>query len=132
MSTRIRVVVVEDTDHVRQMLTAMLDVDGFEVVGSAGDGSAAVAAVADLKPDVVIVDYKMPAVDGLETARRIRRQRPDQPIILYSAFIDDEVAQAAEEAGITLCLGKVEGLANLEREIARLGHAGGAPGGNLS
>jgi CheY-like chemotaxis protein len=132
MSTRIRVVVVEDTDHVRQMLTAMLDVDGFEVVGSAGDGPAAVATVVDMKPDVVIVDYKMPAVDGLETARRIRQHRPDQPIILYSAFIDDQVAQAAEEAGITLCLGKVEGLANLEREIVRLGHAGRPPGGNLS
>jgi DNA-binding NarL/FixJ family response regulator len=116
----IRVLVVDDTDHVRRMLTTMLAVDGFEVVGSAADGPAAVSAAAESDPDVVVVDYRMPRMDGLETARRLKEQRPGQHVILYTAFIDPELEQAAADIGVALCLGKVEGLAPLEQEIRRL------------
>ncbi|HUP84752.1 MAG TPA: response regulator [Acidimicrobiales bacterium] len=116
----IRVLVVDDTDHVRRMLTTMLAVDGFEVVGGASDGQSAIDEVAAAEPDVVVIDYKMPAMDGLETARRIRSQRPDQHVILYTAFADPEVEAAAAEIGVAVCLGKVEGLGALEQEIRRL------------
>ena len=112
--------VVEDTAHVRKMLVSMLELDGFEVVAEATDGAEAVAVVQSADPDVVVVDYKMPAMDGLETARRIRALRPDQPVILHTAYIDDVIEQEAEAAGISLCLGKIEGLNTLEREIRRL------------
>lgn len=62
----------------------------------------------------------MPDLDGLDTARHIRERRPDQVLILYTAFLDDELRRAAEEVGVTVCLGKVEGLGSLEREISRL------------
>jgi two-component system, response regulator PdtaR len=113
----IRVMVVDDTDHVRKMLTSMLTLDGFEVVGEAAGGREAVDG---LDPDVVIIDYKMPMMDGLTTASTIREQRPGQAMILYTAFLDDELQQRAEEVGVAVCLGKVEGLASLEREISRL------------
>ncbi|MEA3077928.1 MAG: hypothetical protein QOF60_2836 [Actinomycetota bacterium] len=116
----IRVLVVDDTDHVRRMLTTMLAVDGFEVVAGAADGPSAIAAVADQDPDVVVIDYKMPSMDGLEAARRIREQRPTQHVILYTAFVDEEVERAAAEIGVAVCVGKVEGLAPLEQEIRRL------------
>ena len=116
----IRVLVVDDTDHVRRMLTTMLAVDGFEVVGGASDGPSAITAVDDGTPDVVVIDYKMPAMDGLETARRIRERRPDQHVIIYTAFADPEVEAAAAEIGVAVCLGKVEGLGPLEQEIRRL------------
>lgn len=116
----IRVLVVDDTDHVRRMLTTMLSVDGFEVVGGVADGPAAIAAVVDGEPDVVVIDYKMPSMDGLETARRIRQTRPDQRVILYTAFADPEVERAAADIGVAVCLGKVEGLGPLEQEIRRL------------
>ncbi len=116
----IRVYVVDDTDHVRRMLTTMLAVDGFVVVGGAADGVSAIAAVTKEDPDVVVIDYKMPAMDGLETARRIREARPTQPIILYTAFADAEVEAAAAAIGVAVCLGKVEGLSALEHEICRL------------
>jgi DNA-binding NarL/FixJ family response regulator len=116
----IRVLVVDDTDHVRRMLTTMLSVDGFEVVGGAPDGEAALAALDDGRPDVVVIDYKMPSMDGLETARRIRATRPDQHVILYTAFADPEVEAAAADIGVAVCLGKVEGLGPLEQEIRRL------------
>jgi two-component system, response regulator PdtaR len=116
----IRVMVVDDTDHVRKMLTSMLTLDGFEVVGEASGGREAIDAVDGLDPDVVIIDYKMPMMDGLTTASTIREQRPAQAMILYTAFLDDELQQRAEEVGVAVCLGKVEGLASLEREISRL------------
>lgn len=111
---------VDDTDHVRKMLTTMLAVDGFEVVGGAADGLSAIAAVADEDPDVVVIDYKMPSMDGLEAARRIREQRPSQHVILYTAFVDEDVERAAAEIGVAVCVGKVEGIASLEQEIRRL------------
>lgn len=120
MSPLIRVLVVDDTDHVRNMLTTMLAVDGFEVIGGAADGEAAISSVLETDPDVVVIDYKMPAMDGLETARRIREQRPTQPVILYTAFVDIEVERAAAEIGVAVCLGKVEGIGALEQEIRRL------------
>ena len=119
-SAPIRVLVVDDTDHVRRMLTTMLSVDGFEVVGGASDGPSAIQAVEDGSPDVVVIDYKMPAMDGLETARRIRERHPSQHVIIYTAFADPAVEAAAAEIGVAVCLGKVEGLGPLEHEIRRL------------
>lgn len=116
----IKVLVVDDTDHVRRMLDTMLSMDGFDVVGTAGDGETAIAESDQLDPDVVVIDYMMPGMDGLECARQIRQRRPDQLVIIYTAFIDAAVEKAAAEAGVALCVGKVEGLHLLEQEIRRL------------
>jgi CheY-like chemotaxis protein len=116
----IRVMVVDDTDHVRRMLTSMLSLDGYAVVGDAASGPAALEVIDEADPDIVVVDYKMPGMDGLATARGIRERREGQVMILYTAYIDDELERAAAEAGISLCIGKVDGLASLEREINRL------------
>ena len=116
----IRVMVVDDTDHVRHMLRSMLTLDGFEVVEEAAGGQQAVQRIDDADPDVVVIDYKMPEMDGLQTARAIRDRRPGQVMVLYTAFVDDDLQRQADEAGVAVCLGKVEGLASLEREISRL------------
>ncbi len=120
MARPIRVMVVDDTAHVLRMLSAMLSLDGFQVVGEAADGEAAIDTVDDADPDVVVMDYRMPLMDGLTAARRIRARRPSQIIILYTAFIDEELERRANEVGVSLCVGKVDGLASLEREISRL------------
>ena len=112
--------VVDDTDHVRQMLTSMLTLDGFEVVEEAASGHEAVRRIEGADPDVVVIDYRMPGMDGLETARNIKERRSGQLMVLYTAFIDADLQKAADEAGVAECLGKVEGLASLEREISRL------------
>lgn len=116
----IRVMVVDDTDHVRRMLTSMLSLDGYAVVGDAASGQAALDVIDDADPDIVVVDYKMPGMDGLTTARRIRERRAGQVMILYTAYIDAELERQAAEAGVSLCIGKVDGLTSLEREINRL------------
>jgi CheY-like chemotaxis protein len=112
--------VVEDTDHVRRMLTSMLSLDGFEIVAEAANGEEAVAAVATADPDVIVIDYKMPAMDGLTVARQVRETRPQQVVILYTAYVDDAIEREAAAAGVSLCVDKMEGLASLEREISRL------------
>ena len=111
--------VIDDTSHVRTMLRTMLELDGFEVVAEASSGPEAIDQLDGADPDVVVVDYKMPEVDGIETTRMIRELRPDQIVILYTAFLDDELERRAAEAGVTVSLGKVSGLASLELEIRR-------------
>ena len=116
----IKVMIVDDTPHVRRMLRSMLELDGFVVTGEAGSGAEALENVDAADPDVIVVDYKMPVVDGLQTAANIREARPEQVLILYTAFVDPELQRRAREVGVSVVLGKVEGLESLEREITRL------------
>lgn len=115
-----KVLVVDDTDHVRNMLVDMLELDGFDVVGQAASGQQAIEVAPQSDPDVIVMDYKMPGVDGLTAARSIREGRPSQAIILYTAYLDPELEAQAKEAGVAMCIGKVEGLNELERHISEL------------
>ena len=116
----VKVLVVDDTDHVRKMLVDMLELDGFDVVGQAGSGTEAVGIADTTEPDVIVMDYKMPGMDGLSAARAVREARPEQAIILYTAYLDSKLEAEARAAGIALCIGKVEGLNQLERHITEL------------
>lgn len=118
--TRIRVLVVDDTDHVREVVRDMLTLDGFDVVGSAAGVEEALVQAQRADPHVVVMDLKMPGTDGLDGARRLRQQRPDQLVVLYTAYLDPEVERLAAEAGVASCLSKVDGLPRLERELVRL------------
>jgi DNA-binding NarL/FixJ family response regulator len=113
----VRVLVVEDTEHVRKMLLDILELHGFEIAGEADSGAQVIESVERADPDVVILDYMMPDMDGLEAARKIREQRPDQHVILYSAYLDDELEQGAQDAGIAVCVPKMAGVEELAREI---------------
>lgn len=116
----VRVAVVDDTRHVREMLVSMLVLDGFDVVGEGENGQQAVSISIEKQPDVLVIDYAMPGMDGLAAAREVRRAVPEQSIILYTAYLDEALKEAATEAGIATCVGKVEGLATLERSISEL------------
>jgi CheY-like chemotaxis protein len=116
----VRVLVVDDTDHVRQVVADMLRLDGFDVVGTAGSGEQALTVAALTDPHVVVMDLKMPGIDGLEATRQLRAARPGQQVVLYTAYVDAQVEREAREAGASLRLGKVEGLPRLGRELMRL------------
>jgi response regulator NasT len=116
----VTVLVIDDTDHVRKMLVDMLELDGFDVVGQASAGEEAVNLARTTEPDVIVMDYKMPGMDGLSAARAVRDVRPDQAIILYTAYLDSKLETDARAAGVALCIGKVEGLNQLERHITEL------------
>jgi two-component system, chemotaxis family, chemotaxis protein CheY len=116
----IKVMVVDDTDNVRDMLATMLELDGFEVVSKVAGGQVAVDSVSKAAPNVIVMDYKMPDMDGITATRKIREIAPDVGVILYTAYLDDELEERAREAGAALCLGKVEGLEQLERRISEM------------
>ena len=104
----------------RLLLEQMLSLDDFEVVGSAANGASALPLMAEADPDVVVLDYNMPGLDGLLTARLIKEERPDQKIILYTAYLHPELEAKAARAGIALCVEKADGILTLEDDIRRL------------
>ncbi len=127
MRAVIRVFVIDDTPELRKLLEQMLTLDDFEVVGSAANGADALKEMDSANPDVVVIDYKMPGLDGLLTARLIREDRPQQAMILYTAYLDDILEEKAARAGVALCVGKVEGILTLERDIRRLAEKSSEP-----
>lgn len=116
----VRVLLVDDTDHVREMLAQMLTLDGFDVAGRASSGVEAIELARTCAPDIVIMDYKMPLMDGITATRAIRSEAPTLPVILYTAYLDEDIESRAKEAGVSACIGKVEGLNTLEHEISAL------------
>jgi DNA-binding NarL/FixJ family response regulator len=114
----VRLYIAEDTDHVRSMLVDILGLHGFEIAGAVSTGEQAVDDVETADPDVVVIDLKLPGMDGLETARRIRELRSGQQIILYSAYVDADVERKAKEAGVAVCVPKLSGVEALAREIS--------------
>jgi response regulator NasT len=93
-----RVVVAEDESLIRLDLVEMLGEEGYEVVGEAGDGEQAVALVTELKPDLVVMDVKMPKLDGISAAEKIAGQRI-APVVMLTAFSQRELVDRAREAG---------------------------------
>jgi DNA-binding NarL/FixJ family response regulator len=95
-----RVLLVDDHAMVRTGIAALLGVtDDLEVVGQAADGAAAVDAVAECAPDVVLMDLSMPGVDGVEATRRILADHPDVQIVVLTSFSDRDRVSDALAAG---------------------------------
>lgn len=93
-----RVVVAEDESLIRLDIVETLRDNGFDVVGEAGDGEAAVALATELRPDLVIMDVKMPLLDGISAAERLSKDHI-APVVLLTAFSQKELVERATEAG---------------------------------
>ncbi|GAA3743690.1 response regulator [Salinactinospora qingdaonensis] len=96
--TQSRVVIAEDEALIRLDLKEMLEEDGYAVVGEAGDGETAVRLATELKPDLVILDIKMPVLDGISAAERIAAERI-APVVILTAFSQRELVERARDAG---------------------------------
>ena len=96
--SRPRLLVVDDHAMLRAALVDLLDQAGFEVVGEAADGADAVALAKQLAPDVVLMDLRMPVMDGLEAARALRDRVPALPVIILSAYEDPALKSEAAAA----------------------------------
>ena len=135
-TTRRRVVVAEDEAIIRLDVVEILTEAGYDVVGEAGDGEAAVRLVEETQPDLVVMDIKMPVLDGISAAERIGRARL-APVVLLTAFSDRDLVERARDAGamayvvkpfsavdllpaVEIALSRYQELAALEDEVANL------------
>ena len=122
----IRVLIVDDQEMIRQSLTVILNVSaGIEVVDTADSGSEAMEKVAALKPDVVLMDIRMPGMDGVEATRLIKERYPDIKVIVLTTFDDDEYVFGALKYGASGYLLKGSGVSELSEAI-RIACSGGA------
>lgn len=129
-----RVVVAEDESLIRLDIVEILRDNGFDVVGEAGDGEAAVALATELKPDLVVMDVKMPKLDGISAAERLAKNHI-APVVLLTAFSQKELVERASEAGamayvvkpftpndllpaIEIALSRYQQIVTLEAEVA--------------
>ncbi|WP_268245592.1 ANTAR domain-containing response regulator [Planomonospora parontospora] len=136
MSTQRRVVIAEDEALIRLDLKEMLEEDGYAVVGEAGDGETAVRLASELRPDLVILDVKMPVLDGISAAEQIVSQRI-APCLILTAFSQRDLVERARDAGamaylvkpftksdlvpaIEMAVSRHEEIAALEREVGTL------------
>ncbi|HEX4751388.1 MAG TPA: response regulator transcription factor [Solirubrobacterales bacterium] len=96
----LRVIVADDQRVVREGLTLMLGlIDGIEPVGAAADGEEALAMVAAERPDVVLMDLRMPRLDGIEATRRLTETHPGIGVVALTTYADDETVLQALQAG---------------------------------
>jgi DNA-binding NarL/FixJ family response regulator len=113
-----RVLVVDDQTVVRDGLVLLLGLlPGIEVVGSAADGGEAERLVAEREPEVVLMDLRMPRVDGVEATRRIKAAHPRVQIVVLTTYSDDESVFAALQAGARGYLTKDAGAEEIARAI---------------
>jgi two-component system, response regulator PdtaR len=131
-----RVVIAEDEALIRMDLKEMLEESGYAVVGEAGDGEAAVALAEELRPDLVVLDVKMPVLDGISAAERITAGHL-APVLMLTAFSQKDLVDRARDAGamaylvkpfqkadlvpaIEMAVSRYEQMAALEAEVADL------------
>lgn len=116
----IRVLIVDDEPDLRLLLRTMLTLDQrFEIAGEGTDGGEALTLFEQLRPDVLLLDQRMPVLTGLDVARQVLGEHPGQAVILLSAYLNDAVKAEAAALGVRGVIGK-EHIVDLGPEILRL------------
>jgi DNA-binding NarL/FixJ family response regulator len=111
VSEPIRVVLVEDNEVFREALELLLGLrDDISVVASVPDGTDAAAAAVEFAPDVVLMDYRLPGLDGVQATRAVREAAPETAVVCLTASANLRERDALIEAGAVDCLRKDEGL----------------------
>jgi DNA-binding NarL/FixJ family response regulator len=120
-----RILIVDDDEGVRSVLTRILEKDQeFRVVGEAGDGSEALELARALSPDLILMDLAMPQVNGLEATRRIKVERPETKVIIFTRYQEEAYRQAATQSGADAFLSKRTRVAELLATIRQVAEGG--------
>jgi DNA-binding NarL/FixJ family response regulator len=123
-SPPIRVLLVEDNDVFRQALNLLLELqDGIEVVGAVSDGSKAVGACRELRPHVVVMDFRLPGIDGVETTLALTQVCPEVAVVGLTASASPKELEALVAAGAVDCLGKDQPLDEIVAAIRKAGNS---------
>ena len=119
----VSVLIADDEEDLRALVRVLLTRAGFDVVAEAIDGEEALDQIARLEPPpvptVLVLDNRMPGLTGLEVAELVSERVPNQRIVLFSAFLDDDVEKRARAVGIRACVSKTN-LARLPEVIAAM------------
>lgn len=107
-SSAVRVVLVDDEPVLRRSLKRVLEARGIDIVGEAGDGSQGVALAGELRPDVVVMDLRMPVMDGLTATRLIRESWPSIAVVVCTAYEDGALRREVSDSGACAYLLKGE------------------------
>ena len=100
MMKTIRILIADDHLIVRQGLRLILETEpGFDLIGEANDGAEAVQLAADLQPDVILMDLRMPRVDGISAIKQLRVEQPQIAIVILTTFNEDEMMREGLQAG---------------------------------
>jgi DNA-binding NarL/FixJ family response regulator len=120
-----KILIADDRQLMRTALKTVFAMrPKWEVCGEATDGREVVTKVAELQPDLVLMDFKMPLADGIQAAREISASAPSIPIVMYTLYKDDNLDAAAKQAGVRSVVSKQDGVLNLLQAIdAELPHA---------
>jgi len=97
---QVKILVAEDHDLVRNKLIAVLKIRGFEVIGEAKNGEQAVIWARNLKPDIVLMDLKMPRLDGISACRKIKKFLPECKVLVLTSFDEEELIQNAVDVDV--------------------------------
>jgi len=117
----LRILVVDDQLLYAEAISVLLDQhDGLEVVGIARDGRDAIEQAVALRPDVVLMDIRMPRLDGISATRRIRRRLPATRVVVMTALAGDEHVEQALGAGADACIKKFSRAGDLVTAIEQL------------
>lgn len=128
---RTRFLIVDDSDLVRQGLRTVLQANPeWEVCGEAADGLAAVEIFKDVRPTVVIVDFQMPGMNGIEAARRMLKIAPAVAIVMFTQHANAELEKRAMEAGIRSVVSKTDAFPMVGIIEALLGPVDPRPNGD--
>lgn len=105
-----RALIVDDEEDMRFLVRAVIEAanHGLSVAGEACDGAEAIERWREQRPEVVVLDHRMPDMTGLEVAERILAEHPGQRIILFSAYLDRDTTAAAARLGVHECLAKTD------------------------
>jgi DNA-binding NarL/FixJ family response regulator len=123
MTEPIRVLLADDQRVVREGLGTLLGLlAGVEVVGTAADGEEAIALAAELHPDVVLMDLRMPRCDGVEATRRLREHDPNMKVLMLTTYADDRSVIEALRAGARGYLTKDAGAEEIHRALQQVAH----------
>jgi CheY-like chemotaxis protein len=110
MDLPVRILLADDNDRVRPMISNVISAadPNWEVCSEVPNGQLAVQKAAELKPDLVVLDFSMPVLDGISAGREIRSILPDVPVLLYTFVSSARIEHAAKEAGITAVIEKAD------------------------
>lgn len=115
---QIRILLVEDNDVFRQALELLLGLEeGIEVVGAVADGTAVVSACYELQPDVCVMDFRLPGMDGVEATTALRQACPQVAVVCLTASASQRELDALEAAGAVACLRKDQALEEIVSTI---------------